>query len=163
FSVATDPSIANQVPADVKNSGKLTVAADASYPPDESFASDGTTVIGMDADLAKAIADVMGLKAEVQNQTFETIIAGIAAGKVSLGISSITDRQARETQADFVTYAAAGESFFVNTLGGYTIISSDAMRGVNLGAEKGTTEADDAFNQSRNFADACNAALDVGA
>ena len=35
---------------------KLTVAADATYAPDEFIASDGKTVIGMDADLAKAIA-----------------------------------------------------------------------------------------------------------
>src|SRR3954451_13142668 len=77
FSVQADPAIAGQVPADVKSSGTLTVAADATYAPDEFIASDGKTVIGMDADMAKAIADVMGLKATVQNIPFDSIIPGL--------------------------------------------------------------------------------------
>src|SRR5690242_7528871 len=76
FSVQADPSVAGQVPADIKSKGTLTVAADATYPPDEFIASDGKTVIGMDADLAKALAEVMGLKASVQNVTFNAIIPG---------------------------------------------------------------------------------------
>src|SRR4051812_28146367 len=81
FSVQQDPTIAGQVPAAVKSAGELSVAADATYAPDEFIASDGKTVIGMDADLAKAIADLMGLKATVTNQPFDSIIPGLSAGK----------------------------------------------------------------------------------
>src|SRR5262245_12146049 len=70
ISVAADPTIANAVPAAIKNKGTLTVAADATYPPDEFIAEDGKTIIGMDADLANALASVMGLKASLQNVTF---------------------------------------------------------------------------------------------
>jgi len=45
----------------------------------------------MDADLATAIAQVMGLKADVQNITFDSIIPGLAANKYDLGMSSFTD------------------------------------------------------------------------
>src|SRR5882672_7265425 len=56
INVAADSKVAAEVPADVKSSGTLTVAADATYPPDEFFGkSDSKTVIGMDADLAKAL------------------------------------------------------------------------------------------------------------
>ena len=69
-SVATNPTIAAEVPAAIKAKGTLTVAADATYAPNEFIAPDGKTVIGMDPDLVKALATVMGLKVKVVNATF---------------------------------------------------------------------------------------------
>jgi polar amino acid transport system substrate-binding protein len=149
FSVQADPAIAGQVPADVKSSGSLSVAADATYAPDEFIASDGKTVIGMDADMAKAIAQVMGLTANVQNIPFDSIIPGLAAGKYDLGMSSFTDTKDREKTVDFVTYATAGSSFFVLADGGPDIASLDDLCGHKVGAEKGTTQADDATAQDK--------------
>ena len=161
FTVQQDPSIAGQVPADIKSSGQLSVAADATYAPDEYIGSDGKTVIGMDADLAKAIAQLMGLKATVTNQPFDSIIPGLDAGKYDLGMSSFTDTKDREKTVDFVTYATAGESFFVNADGGPTINSIDDICGLKIGAEKGTTEADDATAQSKKCTDAGKPAVSV--
>ena len=148
FSVQADPAIAAQVPASVKSSGHLTVAADATYAPDEFIAPDGKTVIGMDADMAKAIAQLMGLQATVQNIPFDSIIPGLAAGKYDLGMSSFTDTKAREKTVDFVTYATAGSSFYVDASGGPAISSLADLCGHKVGAEKGTTQADDATAQS---------------
>src|SRR5919198_958298 len=156
FSVQKDPAIAAQAQkANLVSPGQLSLAADATYAPDE-FIQAGTsgTVIGMDADLAKAIADLMGLQANVQNQTFDSIIPGLAAGKYDLGMSSFTDTLDREKTVDFVTYAQAGESFFVKADGGPTINSLDDICGLKVGAEKGTTEADDATAQSKKCTDA---------
>jgi polar amino acid transport system substrate-binding protein len=161
FSVQADPAIAGQVPADVKSSGSLSVAADATYAPDEFIASDGHTVIGMDADLAKAIAQLMGLTANVQNIPFDSIIPGLAAGKYNLGMSSFTDTKEREQTVDFVTYATAGTSFFVLADGGPAIASLDALCGHKVGAEKGTTQADDAAAQSKKCTDAGKPAVSV--
>jgi polar amino acid transport system substrate-binding protein len=161
FSVQADPAIAAQVPADVKSSGSLSVAADATYAPDEFIASDGHTVIGMDADLAKAIAQLMGLTANVQNIPFDSIIPGLAAGKYNLGMSSFTDTKEREQTVDFVTYATAGTSFFVLADGGPAIASLDDLCGHKVGAEKGTTQADDAAAQSKKCTDAGKPAVSV--
>ncbi|MGC1799579.1 MAG: ABC transporter substrate-binding protein [Solirubrobacterales bacterium] len=149
FSVQTDPAIAGQVPADIKSSGQLTVAADATYPPDEFIASDGKTVIGMDADLAKAIAELMGLKAAVQNATFDSIIPGLAAGKYDLGMSSFTDTKEREKTVDFVTYLTAGTSIYVKASGGTNFTSLDQLCGHKAAAEKGTTQQDDITTQDQ--------------
>jgi polar amino acid transport system substrate-binding protein len=161
FSVQADPSIVSQVPADVKSSGTLTVAADATYPPDEFIAPDGKTVIGMDADMAKAIAELMGLKATVQNIPFDSIIPGLAAGKYNLGMSSFTDTKDREKTVDFVTYATAGSSFYVQADGGPNVGSLDDLCGLKFGAEKGTTQADDATAQSKTCTDAGKPAVSV--
>ena len=96
------------VPA-IKSKGTLTVASDASYAPNEFFAPDGHTVIGMDADLSNALAAVMGLKAKVVNETFDSIIPGLASSKYDMGASSFTDTKAREKIVNFVDYFAAGD------------------------------------------------------
>jgi polar amino acid transport system substrate-binding protein len=149
FSVQADPAVAAQVPAAIKSKGTLTVAADATYPPDEFIASDGKTVIGMDADLAKALAGVMGLKASVQNVTFNAIIPGLAAGKYDLGMSSFTDTKAREKTVDFVTYLEAGSSIFVEASGGPNLTSLDALCGHSVSAENGTTQQQQISEQDK--------------
>jgi polar amino acid transport system substrate-binding protein len=147
-SASADASVVKLVPASIKSKGTLVVAADASYAPDEFFAPDGHTVIGMDADLTKALAAVMGMKANVQNAVFETIIPGLASGKYDIGASSFTDTKAREKTVDFVTYANVGESFFTKASGGTDISSIADICGKTVAVEKGTTEQDDATKQS---------------
>jgi polar amino acid transport system substrate-binding protein len=147
FSVQADPAVAAQVPAAIKSKGTLTVAADATYPPDEFIATDGHTVIGMDADLAKALAQVMGLQSSVQNVTFDAIIPGLAAGKYDLGMSSFTDTKEREKTVDFVTYLTAGSSIYGKASGGPDLTSLDALCGHKVAAERGTTQQDDIATQ----------------
>ncbi len=141
-------AVAKLVPASIKSKGTLTVAADATYPPDESIASDGHTVIGMDPDLVKALATVMGLKANVINVTFDSIIPGLAAGKYDMGASSFTDNKLREKTVNFVDYASVGESFYTKTQGGAAISSIADICGKTVSVEKGTTEQNDATAQS---------------
>src|SRR5919199_673934 len=141
--------VAAEVPAAVRSKGTLTVAADATYPPNEFIASNGHTVVGMDADLAKALTSVMGLKAKVVNATFDSIIPGLASHKYDLGMSSFTDTKERQKTVDFVTYFSAGTSFFVKARGGPAIGSLAALCGHRVAVEKGTTQAADATAQSR--------------
>ena len=56
----------------------------------------------MDADLANAITQVLGLKATLVNATFDTIIPGLQSGKYDMGDSSFTDTLARQKVVDFV-------------------------------------------------------------
>ena len=146
---AANASVAKLVPQGVKSKGTITVAADATYAPDEFIAPDGHTVIGMDADLAKALAAVMGLKANVVNATFDTIIPGLASGKYDMGASSFTDTKEREKTVDFVDYLVAGESFYTKAQGGANITSISDICGKTVAVEKGTTEEADATAQGK--------------
>jgi polar amino acid transport system substrate-binding protein len=137
------------VPSSAKSSGTLSVAADATYPPNEFIGANGGTVIGMDADLAKAMAQVMGLKADVKNVTFDAILPGLAANKYDLGMSSFTITKEREKTVDFVSYAIAGTSFYVNAQGGPNIQSLADLCGHSVAAERGTTQAADATAQDK--------------
>jgi polar amino acid transport system substrate-binding protein len=144
-----DPAVAKLVPAGIKSKDTLTVASDASYAPNEFFASDGKTVIGMDADLSDALAATMGLKAKVVNETFDGIIPGLAAGKYDMGASSFTDTKEREKTVDFVDYFSAGESFFTKASGGVAVSTLADICGKAVAVEKGTTEEADAQTQNK--------------
>ena len=149
INVAEDPKIVAELPSSVKSSGTLTVAADATYAPDEFIASDGHTVIGMDADLAKALAQAMGLNVDVKNVTFDAILPGLAANKYDLGMSSFTITKEREKTVDFVSYAQAGTSFYVKADGGPDIQSLADLCGQTVGVERGTIQATAAQQQDK--------------
>lgn len=146
---ASSNKIAAEVPAAIKAKGTLTVAADATYAPNEFIASDGHTVIGMDPDLAQALGAVMDLKMKVVNATFDGIIPGLAAGKYDLGISSFGDTKEREKTVDFVTYFQAGTSFYVKAQGGPSINGLADLCGHKVAVEKGTTQALDVTAQQK--------------
>jgi polar amino acid transport system substrate-binding protein len=124
------------------------VAADATYAPNEFIGSDGKTVQGMDADLAQAMAGVMGLKVSVKNATFDSIIPGLAAKKYDLGMSSFTDTKERQKTVDFVTYFSAGTSFYTKAQGGVDVKGLAGLCGTTVAVEKGTTQQTDATAQS---------------
>jgi polar amino acid transport system substrate-binding protein len=156
---STPDTAAIAVPAAIKSKGTLTVAADATYAPSEFIDTDGKTVIGMDADLAAAIAAKFGLRSKVVNASFDGIILNLAAHKYDLGMSSFTDTKEREKTVDFVTYFSAGTSFFVKADGGPAIATLDDLCGEKVAVEKGTTQADDAAAQTKKCKSAGKAAV----
>jgi polar amino acid transport system substrate-binding protein len=138
--VTADAALAALVPADIKASGKLVVGADASYAPNE-FKDDKGNIVGMDVDLANAIAQKLGLTADVQNSPFTAIIPGITAKKFQLGMSSFTDTKEREETVDMVTYFTAGTSSAVKK-GNPEKVSADDLCGKKIAVQTGTTQAD---------------------
>jgi polar amino acid transport system substrate-binding protein len=144
---AVDKKAEALVPAAIAKKGTVTVAADATYAPNEFIASNGHTVIGMDADLANAIFPLLGLKANLVNATFSTIIPGLTSGKFDVGMSSFTDTKAREKQVNFVDYFEAGTSFFEKVTGGPKVTNLASICGLKVAVESGTTEQSDATGQ----------------
>ena len=131
------------VPDAIKSKGTLTVAADASYAPNE------------------FIGKALGLKVEVKNAGFDSIIPGLAAKKYDLGMSSFTDTKEREATVDFVTYFNAGTSFYTKAAGGTDVTGLDDLCGKTVAVEKGTTQADDSTAQSKKCQSAGKAAVKV--
>src|ERR1700737_1365481 len=99
--------LAKLLPDKIKQSGKLVVGIDPSYPPNE-YKDPNGTVIGFDVDLMNAIAKVLGVTTDYRPSKFDNIIPSITAGTYDVGASSFTDNKDREAQVDFVTYFQAG-------------------------------------------------------
>jgi polar amino acid transport system substrate-binding protein len=142
-------AVAALVPAAIKSKGTLNVATEAQYAPNEFLASDGHTIIGMDADLVTAIAQTMGLKAKFTNATFEAIIPGLAGGRYDLGASSFTDTKEREKTVDFVDYFNAGISFYAKSSANPGVNTVADLCGKTVGVEKGTVEQEESEAQSK--------------
>ncbi len=151
--VQKDAALAALVPADVAADGKIIVGSDASYAPNEFVDADGTTIIGMDVDLGKAVAQKLGLSAEFQNSAFDGILPGIASKKYELGMSSFTDNADREKQVDMVTYFSAGTKM-ATLAGNPDGINIDDLCGKTIAAQRGTVQVDDLTARS----DACTKA-----
>jgi polar amino acid transport system substrate-binding protein len=161
ISEQTNDKIASEVPSSVKSKGTLIVAADATYPPNEFIKPNTNTVIGMDADLAKMLAQLMGLDVQVKNVTFDAILPGLAAHKYDLGMSSFTVTKEREKEVDFVSYAIAGTSFYVNAQGGPNIQTIADLCGEKVAVERGTIQADQATAQSKKCKAAGKSGVDL--
>jgi polar amino acid transport system substrate-binding protein len=146
---SVNSAIAATVPAAIKSKGTLNVASEAQYAPNEFVAPDGHTVIGMDADLIKALLATMGLKANIINSNFETIVPGLAAGRYDIGISSFTDTKEREKTVDFLDYYSAGISFYAKSAANPGVTKLSDLCGKTVAVQKGTVEEEEANKQSK--------------
>jgi polar amino acid transport system substrate-binding protein len=150
INVAKDDAIAGAAASAVTQSGQLSVASDATYPPMEFFSKDNdTTVIGADADISKALGQIMGLSPSVQNTPFDSILPGLTAGKYDLGISSFTDTLDRQKTNDFVTYAQAGTTFYASADSDVNPTTLADLCDHSVAVEKGTTQQEDAQGQAQ--------------
>jgi polar amino acid transport system substrate-binding protein len=125
----------------------LQVATDATYPPDESMK--GTTMIGFDVDLFKAVAATLGLKESENNVTFDNIIPGISSGRYQIGNSSFTDTKVREKTVNFVDYFQAGEGVYAKSSSKAKFTGLKSFCGSTVAVETGTTEQSDATNTAK--------------
>ena len=96
--------------------GKFTVAiAGLSQPPLTVFADDNKTLIGSEADIARLVADGLGLTLNIVPTSWEDWPLGVASGKYDAAISNITVTKERKERFDFATYRKDSLGFYVKT------------------------------------------------
>ncbi|KQY24040.1 hypothetical protein ASD16_00215 [Cellulomonas sp. Root485] len=140
-SIVKVDSIAALVPREIADRGTLVVGSDTSYAPAEYLDVDGVTPVGYDVDLAKAIAVVLGLEADVRTADFSSIIPEVGS-TYDVGISSFTINAERMTQVNMVQYLEAGEAFAVRK-GNPQEISPDDLCGVTVAVQAGTIQEEE--------------------
>lgn len=148
------------LPAAIKAKGTLVVGSDASYAPSEFLASDGTTVQGFDVDLFKQVAATLGLKVTFQNANFGTIIGGVSSAKYDVGVSSFTITQAREKQANMISYFSAGTQWATATGNPKKVDPANAC-GLNIAVQSNTVEVPDVQARSAACTKAGKAAIHI--
>ncbi len=79
---------------------KLVVGMDLSYPPFEMRDQQGAPA-GVSVDLARALAERLGMPVDIQNLPFNGLIPAMRTGKIDLAISSITATPERAQSIDF--------------------------------------------------------------
>jgi polar amino acid transport system substrate-binding protein len=134
-----DDSIADMLPADIQEAGVVRVASGVSFPPMEFFDTDNKTVLGFDADLGKALGEVLGVDFEFHNTNFDGIIGGLEAGRYDLGLTSMIDKKERQESVDFVDYLNSGLAFMTLKGNPEDLTSEEDLCGRSVAVEKAAT------------------------
>ena len=81
--------------------GTLKMATNAQFPPYEYLKDQ--KIVGIDADLAQAIADKLGMELKIEDMQFDGIIDSITSGKADIGVAGMTITEVRLKTVDFST------------------------------------------------------------
>jgi polar amino acid transport system substrate-binding protein len=109
----TDPEIAAMLPDKYKDRGTFTVAVSPDIPPVK-YVDDAGTITGFAPELLRAAGQVMGLEAEMEKGTFDSMVPGLESKKFDV-IGSISDFEERRGKIDFIDYMYAGTGILTST------------------------------------------------
>ena len=116
--------------------GTLIMATNAAFPPYEFM--DGDKIVGIDAEIMQAICDDIGMKLEIENMEFDSIIPAIQSGKADVGAAGMTITEDRLLSVSFSTsYTTAYQVIIVPE--GSSIAGPDDLKGKIIGVQLGTT------------------------
>lgn len=149
-----DQAAADMLPADIKSSGVVRVASGVSFPPMEFFDTDNKTVLGFDADLGKALGEVLGVEFRFENTNFDGIIGGLNAGRYDLALTSMIDKKERQETVDFIDYLSSGITFMVKKGNPEGLSDRLDLCGRTVAVEKASTGDLTAGDISKECADA---------
>lgn len=123
--------------------GKLTVAVAVvgSSPPLMFLADDNKSLIGSEPDIARLVADSLGLELKLVATSWEDWPLGVASGKYDAAITNVTVTKARKERFDFATYRADTLGFYVKSTSKIkTIQSAKEIAGLKIIVGSGTNQ-----------------------
>ena len=116
--------------------GVLTMSTNAAFPPYEST-DDSGNVVGIDADIAAAIAEKLGLKLQIDDMDFDGALAAPQSGKSDIVMAGVTVNEDRLLTLDFTeSYATGVQVVFVPEGSDVTL---DNLGEQQIGTQRGTT------------------------
>jgi len=116
----------------------LTMGTNAEFPPYEYYEGDG--IVGIDAEIAAAIADKLGMELEIVDMAFDSIVSAVVSGKVDMGMAGMTVTEDRLESVNFSDSYATGVQVVIVKEGGAITTVDDLFAGnVNVGVQTSTT------------------------
>ena len=135
-----DPAETTKAEIKTVKEGKLVMGTNAYFKPYEYY--DGETIVGIDAEIAAAIADKLGMKLEIVDMEFDSIITAVNEGSVDFGMAGMTVTEKRLQEVDFsISYANGVQAIIVKEGSPITCADDLYAEGANyqVGAQLGTT------------------------
>ncbi|MGN1313752.1 MAG: transporter substrate-binding domain-containing protein [Lachnospiraceae bacterium] len=87
-------------PADVdRSNGTLVMATNAAFEPYEFY--ENQKIVGIDADIAQAVCDLLGMELKIEDMEFDSIINAVTSGKADIGVAGMTVTEDRLLSVDF--------------------------------------------------------------
>ena len=137
---ATEPEANTEASFTTSTPGVLTMATNATFPPYEFV--EGNTIVGIDAEIAGAIAEKLGLKLEIDDMEFDSIIEAVKGGKADIGMAGMTVTEERLEEVNFTeSYATGKQVIIVTEDSAITSVDDLFAEGANyvIGVQRNTT------------------------
>ena len=129
----------------IKDSGVLKVGTSAEYSPYEFHkVVDGEDkIVGFDDFIVQEIAKDMGVKVEYTDMDFDGLLGALQADKVDIVLAGMTPNEERKKSVDFSEIYYTNSNVCIVAKGKEdSIKSSDDLKKLKVGVQKGTTQAD---------------------
>lgn len=120
--------------------GKLIMATNAYFQPYEYY--EGEKIVGIDAEIAAAIAEKLGLELVIEDMAFDSIITAVSEGSADFGLAGMTVTEDRLESVDFsISYATGVQSIIVPEGSAITTVDDLYAEGAayKVGVQLGTT------------------------
>lgn len=129
--------------------GKLIMVTNASFPPYE-MTDDNNNVIGIDPEIAQAIADKLGLELVIDNIDFDAALISVQEGRADVMLAGLTYNADRDLVMDFTDPYATGVQVIIVREGDTTIAGTNddlqlvdadgnVLEDIQIGVQRGTT------------------------
>ena len=116
--------------------GKLIMVTEAGFAPYEYY--DGQNVVGVDVDIAKELAAIMGKELVIKDIAFDSIIPEINSGKADLGAAGMSITSERLEEVDFTIEYATSKQVIVVKKDNTTIKNPENINGKKVAVQLGT-------------------------
>lgn len=119
------------------SSKKLVMGTNATFPPYE-FVNDEGKIVGIDAEIAEAIAEKLGMELEIKDMEFDSLLTAVQSNTIDVALAGMTVTDERKLAVNFSeTYATGVQVIIVNA--DSAIKTVDDLTGKKIGVQTGTT------------------------
>ena len=116
---------------------ELVMGTAAAFPPYE-FVDSDNNIVGIDAEIAQAVADKLGMKLTIKDMEFESLIPAVTAGSIDVVFAGMTVTDERKKSVNFTDSYAQGIQVVI-VKEDSAIASIDDLEGKKIGVQAGTT------------------------
>ncbi len=120
-----------------KEDNVLTMGTNAAFPPYE-FVDDDGNIVGIDAEIAAAIAEKLGMELEIKDMEFDSLITACAGGSIDVVLAGMTVTDERKESVNFSDSYATGIQVII-VKEDSDIADADGLEGKIIGVQSGTT------------------------
>lgn len=134
---------AGQSLEDIKKQGYITMGTSAEYPPYEWHDIDGSKdeIIGVDIEIAKAIADDLGVELKIKDMQFDGLLAALNANEMDFVIAGMAATDERREAVDFSDpYTSQEQLLVVRAEDADKYKTMDDLKDIVLGVQLGSTQ-----------------------
>lgn len=115
----------------------LTMGTNAAFPPYE-FVDENNNVVGIDAEIAAAVAEKLGMELEIKDMAFDSLITAVSSGAIDVALAGMTVTPERAESVNFSDSYATGIQVVIVTEDS-AIASIEDLDGKKIGVQSGTT------------------------